>query len=534
MTEKELKKLYSEAYKSVYWTAMSILKNEAEAEDVVQDTFITAYETYDTLKDKDKAVAWVKRIAANKCLNIVTRRRTFNADDEFLENVEDISDNFLPDSIVESEEKRKIIMDIINDSLSEDTAMTIILFYFNEMSVKEIAERLGIPQGTVLSRMNYAKKKIKREVEKYEKENKDKLFVMGAPFLTLLFEKEAEQVPFIPMPASLKAVTASSKTAVKATAKEAAKATAKTTAKMTAIKGTAIGITAAVVLGGGGFIAYKALSDKTDSPGVSVESSAAYVTAEATEAPINVLGMTPDLLNLEGGCVRYCTSHLITEDTYEERDQLYYDADGNMVLDCLYNEDGTLVYSDYFIYDDEGRVVREELWDTGTYNRGLYRVYTYGADGLERMEEGQFEEEPEHYHTYEYDSQGRLVIDTEINTEFDRSYWYCEYQYEDDGTYTTHVTSFDIHRQEMVMSEDYCTYSADGVLLEDYTDFQSVSNVYNYDDDGVLVSADMYYGSNLHQTTVYEYDDQGRLVHDYTALTGRDPHRENSYTYDEL
>lgn len=78
---------------------MSILKNKEEAEDVVQDTFITAYESYDTLKDKTKAVAWVKKIAANKCLNIVTRRRTVNADDEFLENTEDISDNFLPDSI---------------------------------------------------------------------------------------------------------------------------------------------------------------------------------------------------------------------------------------------------------------------------------------------------------------------------------------------------------------------------------------------------------------------------------------------------
>ena len=212
MTEKELEKLYNEAYKAVYWTAMSILKNKEEAEDVVQDTFITAYQSYDTLKDKDKAVAWVKKIAANKCLNIVTRRRTVNADDEFLENVEAVPEFFLPESIVESAEKRKIIMDIINFSLSEETAMTIILFYFNDLSTKEIAERLNIPQGTVLSRLNYAKKKIKKEVEKYEEENKDKLF-MAVPFLTLLFEKEAEQVPFVPMPASLKGITASSKAA---------------------------------------------------------------------------------------------------------------------------------------------------------------------------------------------------------------------------------------------------------------------------------------------------------------------------------
>lgn len=529
MTEKELENLYNEGYKAVYWTAMSILKNKEETEDVVQDTFITAYESYDSLKDKSKAVAWVKKIAANKCLNIVTRRRTVNADDEFLENTEDISDNFLPDSIVESKEKRKIIMDIINNTLSEDTAMTIILFYFNEMSVKEIAERLDIPQGTVLSRLNYAKKKIKKEVEKYEKDNKDKLFVMGAPFLTLLFEKEAEQVPFVPMPASIKGITASSKAA----AKTAAKATAKATAKSSAIKATALGLTAAAVLGGGGFIAYKVLSDKADTKSAD-ETYETNEFVEETERPINVLGMTPDLLNLEGGYVRYCTYHSITEDTYEEQDQLYYDADGNMVLDCLYNEDGTLISSDYFIYDEEGRVLREELWNTHEYSRGLYRIYTYGPNGVEQMDEGQFEDEPEHYHVYEYDDQGRLILDTEYSYEFDTYYWYCEYRYEDDGTYTTHVTSFDVYRQEMIESEDYDLYSADGVLLMEFTGIQSQQDVYNYDANGVLTSMDRFYGNSLNQTVTYEYDSEGRLVRDYTAFPNHDPHREHIYTYEDL
>ena len=223
MTEKELEELYTQAYKAVYWTALNLLKDEDEAEDVVQDTFISAYEHYDTLQDKTKAVAWVKKIAANKCLNILTRKKTVNADDEFFEDVEAIGDDFLPESMIESAEKRKIIMDIIHNSLSEETAMTIILFYFNEMSVKEIAERLNIPQGTVLSRMNYAKKKIKKEVEKYEKENKDKLF-MGIPFLTMLFEKEAEQIPFKPMPVSLRNLAASAQATTEAAAATAATA----------------------------------------------------------------------------------------------------------------------------------------------------------------------------------------------------------------------------------------------------------------------------------------------------------------------
>ncbi|MBR2548964.1 MAG: sigma-70 family RNA polymerase sigma factor [Clostridiales bacterium] len=538
MTEKELEKLYNEAYKAVYWTAMSILKNKEDAEDVVQDTFITAYETYDTLNDKTKAVSWVKKIAANKCLNIVTRKRTVNADDEFLENAEEVPEDFLPDSIVESEEKRKIIMDIINNSLSEDTAMTIILFYFNEMSIKEIAERLNIPQGTVLSRLNYAKKKIKKEVEKYEKDNKDKLFVVSVPFLTLLFEKEAEQVPFVPMPESIKGITASSKAASKAT--EAA--TAKYTAAGTVIKVAAIGIAAAAILAAGGFIVYKVItrnaakgSDVTSA--VSSETSEpvnTYATVNETERPINVLGMTPDLLDLQGGYVRYNTYHSISEDTYEEKDQLYYDADGNLVLDCLYNEDGVLIYSDYYIYDDEGRVVREELWDTDSHSKGLYRTYTYGPNGVSRQESGKFGKDPDHYHVYEYDNKDRLILDTEYSTEFGTSYWYCEYVYEDDGTYTTHVTSFDVYRQAMIASEDYNRYTADGTLLVKYTGIQAQSDVYNYDDNGSLLSVERYYGKSLHQTTTYEYDAQGRLVRDYTAFPGRDAHKENTYTYKNL
>ena len=57
MTEKELENIYNEAYRPVYWTAFSLLKNEQDAEDVVQDTFISFITNYSDLKDTGKAVA---------------------------------------------------------------------------------------------------------------------------------------------------------------------------------------------------------------------------------------------------------------------------------------------------------------------------------------------------------------------------------------------------------------------------------------------------------------------------------------------
>ena len=251
MTEQELAKIYNEAYRAVYWTAMSLLKNEEEAEDIVQDTFVTLIESYDTLKDKSKVVPWLKKIAANKSLNRLTRSKTVAVEDEFFEDVEAVSEDFLPDSLVESAETRKIIMDIIEKSLSEDIRRTLILFYFDEMSTREIAEILGVPEGTVRRRLNFARNKIKKEVEKYEKENDTKLFGMAAlPFLSKLFMKEAEQIPLKPMSASLTTALSASANALakSAVTKSAASAAAKGTGIM--INKFIIGGVAAVVLVG--------------------------------------------------------------------------------------------------------------------------------------------------------------------------------------------------------------------------------------------------------------------------------------------
>ncbi len=280
MTGKELEKIYNEAYKAVYWTAMSLLKNEADAEDIVQDTFVSFIESYSDLEDTAKATALLKKIAANKCLNRIKLAKTDNADDEFFDNVEAVPEDFLPDSIIESEDARRSVMDIINNSLSEDIRRTLILFYFDEMSTKEIAEALGIPQGTVLYRLNFARNKIKKEVEKYEEENKTKLFGMAAlPFLSKLFIKEAEMAPFKSMPASLiSTLSASAKASAQgAGIKVAASAAKKGTGIMInkliigSVAGVvAVGVTVGVVLG---IISKKAaVTTNTDETVVTVES----------------------------------------------------------------------------------------------------------------------------------------------------------------------------------------------------------------------------------------------------------------------
>ena len=281
MTEKEIEKIYNEGYRAVYWTAMSLLRNEADAEDVVQDTFVSFIESYGNIEDTTKVIALLKKIAANKSLNRLKSARTENVDDEVLENLETVPEDFLPDSIVESDAMRRIVMDIIENSLSEDVRRTIILFYFDEMSTKEISELLGVPQGTVLWRLNFARKKIKKEVEKYEEESNTKLFAVPLPFLTQLFNKEAEQVVIKPVPASLLRLSASSSigtASAEAGKKIASEAVTKGTGIM--IKKLLIGLAAVLAVGAIATVVLITLNHQKDKNEETSKNAIAEITSE--------------------------------------------------------------------------------------------------------------------------------------------------------------------------------------------------------------------------------------------------------------
>ena len=347
MTGEELERIYNDAYKAVYWTAISLLKNEADAEDIVQDSFIVFIEFYSDIKDTTKATALLKKIAANKCLDRIKLAKTDTVDDEFFEDVEAVPEDFLPDMIVESAEMRKIIMDIIERSLSDDIRRTLILFYFDEMSTKEIAETLGVPEGTVRRRLNFARNKIKKEVEKYEEENKTKLFGMAAlPFLSKLFIAEAEQVPFKAMPASLI-------TTLSASAKASAKGAGTKTAASAAKKGTGIimkkviigSVAAVVAVGVVTGIIISVLTKKADTKPETVKESS----IEASEDDLDS-GKENDATDLTAGSA-------------VETGIVGFAATGKM----------TTEYGDYYLKETLGEFV-------GQFSSGDFKVIIFDAD----------------------------------------------------------------------------------------------------------------------------------------------------------
>ena len=238
MQEFNWEKVYQENYRSVYWTCLSFMKNADDAEDITQNVFISAFESWETIKDENKISAWLKSVAAHKCLNAIKARRTDSLDErmedeEFGEFNEPVDENFLPDEYAINDEKRKIVMDIVRKTLSDDLYQTVIMFYFDDMNISEIASAMGVPEGTIKSRLNHSRKKIKEGVERFEKKN-DKIFI-AVPFLSLLLRNQAlTEVPSIPViSASLTELMTASKTKLAAkSAKEVAKVAGKQGAKV--------------------------------------------------------------------------------------------------------------------------------------------------------------------------------------------------------------------------------------------------------------------------------------------------------------
>lgn len=83
-------------------------------------------------------------------------------------NLEDLDQQAVPDAVLDNKETQRLMMELI-DALPPEQRMSVLFYYYDEMSVKEIAQAMETTEGTVKSRLNYARKSIKAVVEDLEK-----------------------------------------------------------------------------------------------------------------------------------------------------------------------------------------------------------------------------------------------------------------------------------------------------------------------------------------------------------------------------
>ena len=237
--KKAFDKLYELTSNEVWFTCVSLLKDEENAKDIMQETYITAFLKLDTLKDEEKFCGWLTAIATNKSKNKLKGKVEYQIDDEVLIAETETDELMLPEEYINKAEKRKVLLQIIEDTLSFNQYQVVLMFYFNELSIAEIAQALEISEGTVKSRLNSSRAKMKTAIEDYENKSGDKLHgVVVVPFFTTIFKEEAKSLAVpnitIKLPNGQTLATSATKgiaTGAKSTVSSIVKATATATVK---------------------------------------------------------------------------------------------------------------------------------------------------------------------------------------------------------------------------------------------------------------------------------------------------------------
>ncbi len=144
-----------------YRLARAILADEREAEDALQDACMTAWRRGDSLRDPDRFQAWFERILINGCRDRLRGRqrqrvRSIALQAAWLAEGEGMA----PDPA-----GRDGVLDDAFDRLDPDHRIVVLLRFWQDLTVEDIAERLGLPAGTVKSRLHYALRTLRTSLE---------------------------------------------------------------------------------------------------------------------------------------------------------------------------------------------------------------------------------------------------------------------------------------------------------------------------------------------------------------------------------
>ena len=182
------------AQNRVYYHCRKMLKHEEDALDATQEILISMLTRLDRLQDPEAFWGWLSAMTANHCRNVLTRGRReaqIPEDDEgnsLLDAFESLDEQTVPDKALDNDETQRMIVELV-DQLPPPQRQCVLMFYYEEMSVKDIAAALETSEGTVKSRLNYARKAIKSGVDAYAAQGV-KLY-SALPFLVYFLQRDA-------------------------------------------------------------------------------------------------------------------------------------------------------------------------------------------------------------------------------------------------------------------------------------------------------------------------------------------------------
>lgn len=196
--------LMEKTQNKLYYTVYRYVKNQGLAEDIVQETYIKALDSLDSLSDANKFESWITTIAVNRSKNYLgvkkntefvdfTSMEEEDSDLLFEESIENETMSFEPEANFNYSELKDSLNSVL-DELPDNQRMAILLYYLDEFKVKEISEIMDIPQGSVKSLLNYGRTAIKKKIEELRKQNKSFYSIAAFPFLGWMLKDQVKSI----------------------------------------------------------------------------------------------------------------------------------------------------------------------------------------------------------------------------------------------------------------------------------------------------------------------------------------------------
>lgn len=179
--------VYKETYNYVWNRCRMIMGNDDDAMELLQEVYIAFYKSIDKMDNANNVFGWLKTACYYQHTMLLRKKKEvlLSEEDEGLFDIQETADtSVLPGVELEQKETIDIIKGVIEE-LSEEQRAVITAYYYDEMSVKEIVESLDVSDGTVKSRLNYARKHIKEALEEKETKMGIKLHSTSVPALIL-------------------------------------------------------------------------------------------------------------------------------------------------------------------------------------------------------------------------------------------------------------------------------------------------------------------------------------------------------------
>ena len=152
-----LQTLYARHNVKIYRFVLRLVRDEAAAEDVVSEVFVDLWRNPAAFEGRSEVSTWLLAIARNKAWSLLRKKKEAEIEDETLAAIEDESDD--PEVAMQKKTKGELLRSCL-ERLSAEHREIIDLVYYHDKTIEEAAAIVGIPEGTVKTRMFHARKKL--------------------------------------------------------------------------------------------------------------------------------------------------------------------------------------------------------------------------------------------------------------------------------------------------------------------------------------------------------------------------------------